>query len=75
MTSTKPLPDTDPTPEEELQAQNNILSATVGILCEEVEHFRTRATAAEETVRRLHRTIASGTIGPQDRNASVNALR
>lgn len=68
MTSTKPLPDTDPTPEEELQAQNDILSATVNILCEEVAAIRAE-------VRRLHTAIATGTIGPEDRSASLQALR
>lgn len=75
MTSTKPPAADVPTPEEELQGQNAILSATVAILCEEVDHFRSRAQAAEAEVRRLHTLIAYGSVSPKHRNDAVNALR
>ena len=78
-----------PSTEEELQARNDLLSATVLILQEESEAATARAERAEEEVarlrvtvsddaqaevRRLHRLIYCGTISPEVRNASRIAL-
>jgi len=57
-----------PTTEEELAARNDILGATVLILSEENDGLRAE-------VNRLNRLIATGTIGPKDRNDARNALR
>jgi multidrug resistance efflux pump len=69
----------EPTAAEELQAQHDILTATVLILQEEAE--TARAAAQEEALRlrgevdRLNRLIYSGTIGPEDRSRARNDLR
>ena len=59
-TAPAPIPDDTPTPEEELQAANDGLSATVLILQEEAADAAEEVQRLHDEVQRLHRLIAFG---------------